>query len=81
MSTPAFTDFKATSLESAAKPWLIISLAEAQSVTTTPSNPHSSRSTSFKMKAFPVEGTPSLSLNEVINVAAPALAAASNGGK
>ena len=30
---------------------------------------------------MPVEGTPSLSLKEVMNVAAPALEAASNGGR
>ena len=81
ISTPTLAALQATSLRSTPKPWAIISPIEFQSVTTRPSKPHSPRSTSWRMKALPVDGTPSLSLNEVISVIAPALTAASNGGR
>ena len=81
ISTPAFTALQATSLRSVPKPWDTISPIEFQSVTTSPSKPHSPRSTSLRMKVLPVEGTPSLSLNDVIRVWAPALTAASKGGR
>ena len=81
ISTPAFTAFSAASLRSLQNPCATISVADAQSVTTIPSYFHSLRSTSFRIKLFPVEGIPSLSLNEVIKVAHPALATASKGGR
>lgn len=81
MSTPALIAFMAASFVSAANPCETISPAEFQSVTTIPSNPHSLRSTSSSRKRLPVEGMPSLSLNEVIRVMAPLRTACSKGGR
>ena len=81
MSTPAVTDFSAASFSFAQNPWFIISATDVQSVTTMPSYFHSSRRMFFSMNLLAVEGTPSLSLNEVIKVAHPISAAALKGGK
>ena len=54
---------------------------EFQSLTTNPSKPISSLSTSFSKKELPEAGTPLMSLNEVITVATPASKAALKGGR
>ncbi len=81
ISTPALTDCSVACLRSLAKPWAIISPDEFQSVTTMPSKPHSLRSTSRSRKSLPVEGMPSISLNEVMSVSAPASTHALKAGK
>ena len=81
MSTPAAIDFTATSGRSFAYPWSIISDIEFQSLTTKPLKPHSSRSTWRSRNSLPEEGTPLISLNEVMTVAAPASTAALKGGR
>ena len=81
MSTPAFTESSVACLRSFAKPWAIISPEEFQSVTTIPFQPHSSLRRSLRRKVFPVEGIPSISLKEVMRVAAPASAQALKAGR
>ncbi len=80
MSTPAVAASIVAWSLSAATPWFIISVMAFQSLTSTPSNLQRSRSTSRMSQLLPDEGTPFMSLNDVMNVATPAPAAASNGG-
>ena len=54
---------------------------DRQSLTTSPSKPHSSRRTWVRRNRLAVAGIPFRSLNEVITVAAPASSAALKGGR
>ena len=58
MSTPALTARAAASLRSAAKPWVTRFRTALASLTTKPSNPHVSRSTSVNSQRLPDAGTP-----------------------
>jgi hypothetical protein len=80
MSLPARIAWRAACSRFSAKPCGTISPIEPQSDTTKPWKPHSPFRMSRCRCAFPVAGIPAISLNEFMNVATPASAAALKGG-
>ena len=81
MSRPASIARAAASGRSAAKPWVSRLRAALASLTTNPSKPQRSRSTSVKSQRLPVAGMPLSVMYAVITLPAPASTAARNGGK
>ena len=68
MSTPALIARAAASVRSAAKPWVTRFRTALASLTTKPSNPHVSRSTSVNSQRLPDAGTPLRSMYAVITL-------------
>ena len=81
MSLPAVMACCAACSRFSEKPCGIISPMDPQSETTKPWKPHSPFRMSRCRCALAVEGMPAISLNEFMNVATPASAAALNGGR
>ena len=81
MSTPAARALPAASLASTAKPWSTSCSIEAQSLTTKPSKPHSSRRMVRIRYSLAEAGMPLSSWKPAMKVATPASTAASKGGR